>query len=362
MVTSEHPAAGPRILEYDFLRLVATIGVVLIHVTATTMGAAPGGVRHASAWILWPNLLARWSVPAFAFLTGALLWARKTTLTAGHVGSFFRRRIGVVAVPYLAWCAVYFLFSRLTGTGAASRLPAGLWPGVRATLSLLVQGKLWYHLYFIPVVLMLYLGAPFISPIARRWPALLTALAVVLCATRGLTVGRFVVNHPDALALLLGLLTYAPYAALGAWYAVDRERWHRFLRFSWPALLALGLGLRLAEVAGILRSSGTVGWLATTVAYMSLPILGMLGLGVAASSRLARFSRPLARASEGSFGVYLMHPLVITCSYWALLAASLPAWLWGTTPFAYACVAVVVAVAFSLSWLLLRYRATAWLV
>lgn len=351
----------PRLLQYDILRLMAMFGVVLIHVTATAMGSGPGNVAGAPLWLLRPNQLVRWAVPAFAFLTGSLMWTRHIPLHTKDLVSFFRRRFLVVVVPYLLWAATYFVIGRKIGQGPSAKLPAGLWPRLVVAFDLVVQGKVWYHLYFIPVVLMLYAVAPAVSPLARRLPWLLAGVSVAASVLLVDVVTRYVVNHANIRELSLLLLIYVPYAAFGAWYAVDRERWDRWLTKVWPLLLAVGVGLHWAEVSGRLTRMSPVASREFRIAYMQLTILGLLGLAVAVTPLLHRRGRSLADASRWSYGVYLSHPLLITAAQAVLATAGL-AGLWHAPSFVYGAVVVVTGAAFALSAVLHRSRLTSWLV
>jgi surface polysaccharide O-acyltransferase-like enzyme len=357
-----HDSTRPvRILQYDIVRVLAVLAVVLIHVTATAIGDAYGSVGRAPLWLLRPNQFMRWSVPAFALLTGSLIWTRHIPLTAASLVSFFRRRFLVVVVPYVLWAALYFVLGRYMGRGPSAVLPAGLLPRLRVAFDLLVQGRVWYHLYFVPVVLMLYLVAPLVAPLARRRPAVLFVLAVAASLVLTDPVGQALAAHANVRALLLLLLGYAPFAAAGAWYAVRRERLDPLLRWAWPLVLGAGSVLRFAEVNGRVDLAAPLAARSFMIAETLLTVFGLMGLAVLVSPLLMGRARLLADLSAWSYGVYLMHPLLITGLESAVFALGLSR-LWASPPFVYVVVPAVTAVGFGVSALLHRRRLTAWLV
>ncbi|GAA0317455.1 acyltransferase family protein [Kineococcus aurantiacus] len=247
---------------------------------------------------------------------------------------FWRRRFALVGLPYTVWTVLYWL-TRLEGRDPWS---ADALRGLRHSL---VMGTGMYHLYFLQVALQAYLLFPLLLLLVlrtRRHHAALLGVAGAVQATY-LAVLRWV-PAPGGWAQNLWLspnqlvLTYVFPLLVGAVAACHHEAvlaWVGRHRAAVPAVvgaaLALDLGTFAAQVlagADPVRASEPLQ--PVSVVWGPAAALGLLALG----ARLRRGPTPVtapvtamvtALAREGarvSFGVYLVHPLVLS----VLLGAS----------------------------------------
>jgi len=299
------PARGSaRVAEYDLVRLVAIILVVLIHVIAPFARPADAAASGPDAAYLASRAV-RFAVPAFVMLTGVLVWTRPRG--GGHDGwvGFFVRRLKTIVVPYLFWSAVFIV----AGTVLVDRDPGS----IRQVIRGLVLGTTWYHLYFVPVIVGVYALAPVASAAYRRWSALPFVISLpigvyvpILIAERGLST-----SAPYALVSLV--CAYLPYAAGGAWYARIRsgDRGRTVETRTWPIALLGGLALRLwftlSGEAAVTREAAS----ALTLLMNMLASIGLVGLASVIVSRGRRVGEASVALAPAVFGVYLMHPLVL---------------------------------------------------
>ncbi len=94
------PAA--KTLWYDNLRVIATIGVIGIHVSSDYQPAS-GTISEYNFWI--GNIfdsMSRFSVPVFVMLSGALLLAKEYP-----IGVFLKKRLMRLVIPFLFWSCIY---------------------------------------------------------------------------------------------------------------------------------------------------------------------------------------------------------------------------------------------------------------
>ena len=348
---------------WDYLRFAATAAVVLIHVIAYAFNANAGHVPrymlgHYGALRSFSNAL-RWAVPSFALLTGALVWGRPWRGGRGAYRDFLMRRATVVAVPYVLWVTLYYL---LRPSIEGRPWPqGGLGPVGADFLGRMLEGTAWFHLYFVPVVLALYILTPLASRVAHLTPeGLVVGLAAFATAWVAFRWGQPWLVGPWK-TLLDNVIRYAPFAALGALLAIRQAIARRVLRWTWPPLLAGGLyGLwrvganRAMYWGGFDRS--LLGLLVTMAA-----VLGVLGLCWLVSGRWALADRAVGSLYPVSFGVYLVHPLVIA-GLGSLALAFIPAKeLLFTRDLAVGWL-LAFAASWALVWLLLKTRATRWMV
>lgn len=309
----------------------------------------------------WPRVVddvLHFCVPLFVFISGALVWGRwkpGTDAQSGWLrfGEFVRRRVSVVALPYAAWALVFLALAFAQSadrTALAARAP---W--------LLLTGHVWYHLYFIPMLLIFYLLTPVAAPPIQRWPeATLVVLYAARIALWPSAAAWLQLNAPDlAWSVATHFATHLPHMALGAWFALRRERLWRVGAVTWPLLLAAGLTALAA------RSAGALGWIpdALTYAVYPLAMLSMLlGLAFGAFGLERTFERSARLWSNGaalSFGVYFVHPLWLEV-VWGAVGKTSDVWLeWWTIPTAWA---LVTAASYATAWALARSPRTQWLV
>jgi surface polysaccharide O-acyltransferase-like enzyme len=167
---------APAFLSYgDGMRVVAVIGVIAVH--ASGAGVMRYGQLPPLQW--WNanviDSLCRWAVPMFIMLSGALILDPNRD-ERGF--AFYRKRLGRIGIPLLAWAAFYFLW-----TSAFYGEPVD-----RAfVLHALFDGLTYNHLYFLFLILGLYAVAPLLRVYVKRvrraiqWTIALLVLVLVSC-------------------------------------------------------------------------------------------------------------------------------------------------------------------------------------
>lgn len=332
-----------RLMELDVLRALAALGVIVIHVTASALAAGPEAGR--SFWLLAGlNEGARFSIPAFVFISGVALFYSYADRPV-RAGSFWRKRLGAVALPYLVWSLFYVLFTAWLGHVPMSKLPrlAGL---------AILQGSAMYQLYFVVLILQFYLLFPFFRPLGKsRWLALLAvgalALQFWLMAKAAPLWGwgpqpswfQSVLRWQDRL-----FPWWLGYFAAGAWMGVRLAQVRAFLRrWRWPLLVTSGalLAALVWDFAARLAEPGAnVAWAASgfrplAYGYSLAAIAAMLAVApwllgeegaVEGGTRLrTSLVRPVTLdLARLSFGIYLVHPLVVTAWTYLLMKVKLP--------------------------------------
>lgn len=346
---STSPTSQPRgrIVAYDALRLFAIVSVVGIH---TLMGYR-GLVPRTAPVAVFDDLL-HYAVPLFVFISGALIWGQPWRPRPKAYRLFVTRRAKAIALPWLAWSAVYAVLLAATEpdlSATVRRLPA-----------LLLSGHVWYHLYFVPMLLGFYLVTPLAARLAHRSPELLVVLAYGLRIVLGPHVSDVATHiHPQLGQYAVHVFTHLPHMALGAWFALRLDVLPSRLRATWPALLGAGtLILGWASVNGL----GQVVPQLQRLVYptgMALTVLGLALGAVALEPHYERHAQHLTHLGSLAFGVYFVHPLLL----WAvrLVAPQTGAdSLWLHPWFPLAVWAAVTAASFAISQVLSRSHVTAW--
>lgn len=141
-----------RVAFLDWLRVLACFMVMAIHAAENFYlgGAAPNvtfvASRSDAIWVAVTECICRVCVPLFVMASSYLLFP-----VSRPTGSFLRRRLARVAVPFAIWAAAY-----VVAAGGCLRQLLFNFPD---------EGG---HLWFVPMILGLYLAMPVLSPWAEK--------------------------------------------------------------------------------------------------------------------------------------------------------------------------------------------------
>lgn len=344
--------ANRRVVAYDMLRVFAIASVVAIHTLMVYRQLLPAG---SPARVL--DDILHYAVPLFLFMSGALLWSRPPCDDLRRELGSLARRVRTVLLPYLAWFALYlalYLYDSGDSTALLRRLPL-----------LLLTGRVWYHLYFIPMLIAFYLLTPIATRVMQRSPELLVAVAYAV----RILAGGWIVESLEAgggelvAALPYYVVWHLPHMALGGWFAVRVPLDQVHVRRVWPPLLVAGLGVLAAESALLISLDSSTDTF-QRFAYAAAMASTVLGLALAAfdfEPLYERWRRPLHHAATAAFGIYFVHPLFV----WAnqrVLDATGRTDLWFEWWFAPIVFIAITAASFWFATLCARHPRTAWLV
>ncbi len=307
------PAAEPVVLEaaarertawLDLARVVAILCVVVVHVTMVAVNGNRTDEGTAAWWVANAlNSTSRWCVPVFLMVSGALLLDPRRV---ERPRDFYRKRLGKVGIPIVVWTVVYLLFRRFY-------LGSDLTPvdAVRDVAS----GTPFLQLYFLYVLLGLYLLTPFLRIVlretTRRMQLGFAAVLLGLGAVDQVAAELLGAGDPTAATRFL---PFAGFFVLG-WVLRDVVLSRRLVR--WSAVAFVGSVLVTIALVGLTAtlfrwgSPGRYlyGFLSPPVIVMS--VAAFVLLRVAGRRLRGRGARVAASLSALTFGVYLVHPLVL---------------------------------------------------
>lgn len=301
-----------HLYELDLVRVQAVALVVgahtaaIINLTALTGGAVM--IFHVSRETFF-------MLTAFVLMYG---YARRPVRWT----AFWRRRWLLVGVPYVVWNVIYFVVSALqTHTLTAS------WSALGALGADLLLGKAGYQLYFLVVSMQLYLVFPVLRRLVastQRHHLLLLAVGAAYQLVFSLAVqlqwqAGFVtvwLRGPDA-----ALLSYVFYIVAGAVTAWHADAFLAFTRRHARAILG-GAGAAVAvSLATYAVQLAAGGMSPNTASAVFQPVLvlesaavawALLATAVLWTDHAMPLRRTVLALSDRSFGVYLVHPLLLT--------------------------------------------------
>lgn len=301
----------------DLIRVFAILGVVAIHVL-TSITNRPDFFGGTFWWLCFLAMgVVRSSVPLFIMLSGYLVLLSPTTLRDN--GQKMLHRIGV---PLL----VFYLINHAYSAWMAERNP--LRPYDPASLFHDLHKNSDSYLYFLVILLMLYAVRPILKLVFDAKDEALTRY------TMGFFFGLGVVGTMAWYTSLRGgsafntygfWVLWVGYFMYGAWVRQNVEKVRRWWKQSLLAVVGgFVISVALAYVGLALHWQGNdvmfVGGVSYGEEYLGVGVmlmsLGLFNLGMTLTANQVQkiptqFQSVIRWFAPLSFGVYLIHPLVI---------------------------------------------------
>lgn len=321
MIPSVTPA---RVDEVAPIRVLVFLLVIAGHVLPNI---EQGGVSGEVARLCQVGKYAFLTISAFIAVWMQL--RRPLTLRA-HL----RRRLPAIVVPFLVWSIVFAAIAVRRDALSANTV-------ARFVIDVLT-GDGEQHLYFVLLVVQLTVVTPLLTTFVRRTEGkhiVIAIAAAVLQLAIAATLHYAPTQLPSDVTWRL-LPTWAGFAIIGALAAVHIDRITSVVRAHTVAALAIGAAGLVTHVAVFaIESSSGVPLIADRAGQAISPAHVLWGLSflpavLAVSTTLMRLQprgtrtfRLVAALADRGYGVYLVHPLMITIVVTAMspLALGTPA-------------------------------------
>ncbi len=168
-----------RDIATDVIKLIACVGVVVIHMSAYGLDIFAVGSSEWLASAFWDSL-ARFAVPVFFMCTGALMLKPEKQLGILQIyKNYFLRILGIL----LFWSWLYYIFTvlgtwYLTGWHEEWFFLKSIWNTLRFSH--------FFHLYYLQILLLLYAALPILRVFTRAAGESEKRYAVVLWLMLGI--------------------------------------------------------------------------------------------------------------------------------------------------------------------------------
>lgn len=294
-------AQNSRLKNYiSNLRNIATFAVILLHVAAPFV-LQFNKISFAS-WQL-ANLLdsmLRFGVPVFVMISGAVLLDRSEPLS-----TFLSKRLKRVLLPFLFWSIVYFVFVYAGSFQKLSMLQLS-----QTLFNKLLKGT-YYHLWYVYMILGIYLFVPIIRKWAQNSTKQELQYFLFLWAVT-LLINTNVAKYLPSVEVLY-FSRYLGYFILG--YYLDKH-----VSTSRPKnnlyLMCFVFGAALTFLSTSYLSVKQNHLNITYYNYLS-PNVCLLSIGIFLSGKslLHNSSKLSINLDKHSYGIYLVHVLVLHYVY-----------------------------------------------
>lgn len=312
MAESENGQKKAYLFEIHFLRALACLMVVGVHVSATNAAMNDDSYNTFTYFL---NQIGRFGTPIFALISGFLLFL-PLTRKKFKLGYFLKSRISKILIPFLLWSIVYryvrFIYEKWQFGDPMQEAIT------------IISGNAFYHLYFVAIVVQFYIVFPLLQKLFKTQSLILVFAFISFIISYKLY--GFHPNIEGPLGDYLGGKSFMPiwifYFAFGG-----------FMAFYWKGITAfakkrkwLMLILSLAIFAGAIVEYNVKGYVSnrriSNLVNIPLLSIGVVGL----YPFLAKWNvikKPLVVIGQYSMGIYLVHPLILY-----LMARHLPQEYW----------------------------------
>ena len=142
----------PRIIYLDLLRLLATLAVIMLHVSCMAIEVSTNHISNSIG--LAYDSLCRWCVPVFVMISGSLFLNKEKQIT---IMSLYKKYILRIIVAFVSWTAIYiWVFEPFLHI--IKHIPFSPSSFMDALRDPLTPG---FHMWFLPMIIMLYIFLPF---------------------------------------------------------------------------------------------------------------------------------------------------------------------------------------------------------
>lgn len=287
------------IVEIDIGKALGAVAVVLIHVSAYTMvNIKTFDFTYKIALIL--NQLARFSVPLFVLLSGIGL-GLSYKKDDGYF-KFYKKRLSKLIPEYILWGIIYLVVIN-------KDYNYHLWP------NLFLKGdKIFYHLYFMPMIIKLYIIFPVLYiGMKKKW-----GLFIAFLISAGITTTAHYFNNPN-LAIDFyskrNIIFWFFYFVLGVYlssklqYYIEKSKKHKKLLggilllcvivIIWESFGGLKIGKSLDYCTTFTRPSIMLYSIVFTIFVFSLNYNNEI------------LFKLLKKVTNNSYVIYLAHPFIL---------------------------------------------------
>ncbi len=267
-------------------------------------------------------LLTHFSREGFFFISACMLTYAYMDLGRGDLRRFYGRRFVAVAVPYLCWTVIYFLYL----------LPTAHYASTAAALENFAKEVAtgYYQLYFLLIILQYYLVFPLLVMFLRRTRGHHGAIVVIaaLAHVALMTLMHWTIVPVLRTGWIREFTPYAFYLVAGSIAAFHLEAVNEWLLRHARLVMALtGAAALFAEAVYFLAEKGVTTVLCSgndpfqpSVVPFDLGAIAclyLLGVVLVKPGRSRRLRAAVRIGSDNSYGVYLSQMLFINALIWA---------------------------------------------
>ncbi|GAB6120607.1 acyltransferase [Dysgonomonas termitidis] len=311
---------GDRVFSLDLLRVLACYMVIQVH-AGEFYYIGDGGTVASGDGPLWVNIynsLFRTAVPLFIIITGYFVLPVKEQMNI-----FFKKRFTRVLIPFIIWCILYALYAFAMGKTdmegifvSIAKIPVNY--GVEV-------GHLWYIYMLIGLYLFFPVISPWLNNASRNglhFYLIIWAITLLLPYIHQVfpeVLGECYWNPTSLLYYFTGFLGFAILGFYLKKFCTAKSKWDLPAGLS---LIITGYTVTYSLFASRLGTEELVPDLELSWNYGTINVAIMaLGIFLVIKNIKCRkdtiLKKVITSISIMSYGIYLVHIMVLNFFYWA---------------------------------------------
>ena len=313
-----------RIIYIDVLNILAMICVVAMHCNGIVHGYSTDRSWTTSLLI---EVICFWALPVFLMITGATLMNYRKKY---DTKTFFRKRVIKVVVPFVFWATVMIIWKYINGALEIEHFT------IKEILNIIFSNGEESTYYFIFLILGVYLTMPVISHLAdEKYRNTLWYAVAVLFVTQSVlpvVLEMFGITYNGNLSLLFN--GYLIFIFLGYLLSTTEKLNKKYMRIIY-CLGIISVIFRYILIYYFSTKNGTLdrrlfGYTQFHSVFLASAVfIFFKNMNFITIEENNKVSNILANMSGCSFGIYLIHKIVIYYEV-TLLELSIYSWQWRT--------------------------------
>lgn len=294
-----------RETELDILRLLAMLAVIWVHVGGMETDSLPTSDPNCQ-WLIFLKSIMTWEIPVYVMISGRFFLDPDRQMPFSKI----LKAIGRLVLAFVVWNVVYQTYYILTDSYTGLN-----WKGI---LSQALIGP--YHFWYLYMIVGLYLITPFLRKIAedkRLAEYFIGLFFLFMLLTKYAVALPFVGPTLESMLGSIGMkfvLGYSGYYVLG--YYLRKfplfDKWERLLYVCGAVLLLLGAAAN--TVCSVREGAYTerfTGYTNPNTIIVAAAIYTLFTKRISNVQFSEKAKKLISKLSEYSFGVYLIHALLL---------------------------------------------------
>ncbi len=292
----------------EILRAFSMLSVVFLHSAATALRTGIGSLSWQAVNLITSLLTI--SVPVFFMISGCLLLSSDKTKDFDYT---YKVRLPKLLIPLLAWSVVSLIKDFLINSPSPENLLL-----LFQKILLIPKGSVAIHFWFMYTLIPLYLISPFLKYLIDALPEKAFNILLIIWLS---TLTVFTVRGllPDSIAQYLNISFLNSINFLGGYLGYFLFGYFLFIKkinISDKLLIVTSfVFVALIAIATYLKSAAMETYVEQFKSYVSLYVIILSSAVFVLTKKMPeniKFGKSLSFISSLSFGIYLMHNVVIS--------------------------------------------------
>lgn len=283
-----------RLLELDYIRVIACFSVMLIHISAIGVTTYLPYSLHLKVTILINRSLS-YAVPVFIFLSGFTSFYSYNK-NFRYI-SFLKKKFQKILIPYFIWCLIYYFSYVAAGYNNFD---------IIYLIKRLITGNMCYHLYFIIILVQLYLLSPIFNYVFKKYNSqiilIVSAIITLICVI------KLKIQFSDRI-----FLKYLIFFVLGIYANKEYDNFVNIVKKSrWYSGFLFFISSIIFSIAFYYKNYILMNY--SRFAFSCISIFFIYNIGLHLSKNNNKVYNIIKTLSKSSYYIYLMHPLFLSIS------------------------------------------------